>query len=167
MRFLFSDKAPNQTAHEWLSALDRGVLAPHFRRLVESDDDNMGAFDELLASSSEGGRLAGLELTVFAGKSGSPNHVNLMNIHTAKGTEFNAVVIVGVDECRLPIYRARTPAELGEQRRLFFVGLSRARREVHLLYSGFTENQYGRRFEDGPSRFLIELQSAPQSPPSI
>lgn len=160
VRFLFSHRDPEVSCHEWLTALDEEVFAPNLRDELPSDDDDMAAFDELLHAFSAGERLADLELGGFAGKSGSPDRITLMNLHTAKGTEFNAVVLVGMDAGRLPIYRARSPSQLAEQRRLFFVGVSRARREVRLLYSGFTVNRYGRRFADGPSPFLVELQRA-------
>lgn len=160
VRFLFSHRDPDAKCHEWLKALDEEVFASSLRDKLPSDDDDIAAFDELRHASLAGGRLADLELRAFAGKSGSPDHITLMNLHTAKGTEFNAVVLVGMDAGRLPIYRASSQAEQAEQRRLFFVGVSRARREVHLLYSGFTQDRYGRRRDDGPSPFLVDLRNA-------
>ncbi len=158
VRFLFAHRDPDGRCRDWLGSFDEEVFGQHLRPAVREDDDDKEAFDELLAATREGGSLMELEIGMFAGTSGSPNHVCLMNLHTAKGTEFNAVVLVGMDDGRMPIYRASTRADLAEQRRLFFVGVSRARREVHLLYSGFTVNRYGRRFDKGPSPFLLELQ---------
>jgi DNA helicase-2/ATP-dependent DNA helicase PcrA len=123
------------------------------------DEDEREAFDELVAVCGEGGDLSELDIGVFAGKSGSPRHVVLMNLHTAKGTEFNNVILVGMDQGRMPIHRAQSPDEIAEQRRLFFVGVSRARHALHILYSGFTENRWGRRFNHGPSPFVTELQA--------
>ncbi|MCB9653808.1 MAG: ATP-dependent helicase [Deltaproteobacteria bacterium] len=158
VQFMFAARDPEGPTRTWLSGFSEHVFDSHLRNRSILDDDDSEAFDELLSATEDGGVLRDLDIEMFAGKSGSPNHVCLMNLHTAKGTEFNAVVLVGMDNGRMPIYRARTLDDLAEQRRLFFVGVSRARREVHLLYSGFTMNRYGRRFDDGPSPFLLEMQ---------
>ena len=83
-----------------------------------------------------------------------------MTLHSAKGLEFDVVIMAGVDEGNLPNWSCTTGSQLAQQRRLFYVGLTRAKREVHLTYSGWTENRYGRRFAKGPSRFLSEVKEA-------
>jgi DNA helicase-2/ATP-dependent DNA helicase PcrA len=158
IRFLFAHRDPVGCCREWLTAFDQEVFNVYLRDVIDVGEDDRDAFEELLTITGMHGTLAELEIGMFAGKSGSSQHVCLMNLHTAKGTEFNVVVLVGMDNGRLPSYRAATKDELLEQRRVFFVGVSRARRIVHLLYSGFTVNQYGRRFDKGASPFLVELQ---------
>ena len=77
--------------------------------------------------------------------------VNLLTLHRAKGLEFEAVFLPRLEEKELPSRQARTPAELAEERRLLYVGMTRAKRVLWLTWSGT------------PSRFLAELGvSAPQ-----
>jgi DNA helicase-2/ATP-dependent DNA helicase PcrA len=71
--------------------------------------------------------------------------VHLLTLHGAKGLEFEAVFIPRVEEKELPIKLARTDAEIAEERRLFYVGMTRAKRRLVITWS--------RR----PSRFLREL----------
>jgi len=156
VRFLFTNRDPAGVCGTWLRRFDEEVLQAVTGGV---EDDDRESFTELLAACAEGGTLAELDIGMFAGKSGSPRHVVLMNFHTSKGTEFNNVVLLGMDSGRMPIYRARGADELAEQRRLFFVGVSRARREVHILYSGWTANRYGRQFRDGPSPFVVDLEA--------
>ena len=156
VRFLFANREPSGPCGAWLQRFGEEVFARIEQHL---DEDEREAVQGLRAVCAADGDLAELDIGMFAGKSGSPHHVVLMNLHTAKGTEFNNVILVGMDSGRMPIYHARGAEELAEQRRLFFVGVSRARREVHILYSGWTVNRFGRRFNDGPSPFVLELQS--------
>ena len=82
--------------------------------------------------------------------------VNLMTIHSAKGLEFPVVLLAGVEEGLLPHASSLDePAQLEEERRLFYVALTRAQRQVHLLHSSYrrTWNAAG----GGPSRFLEEV----------
>lgn len=158
VRFLFSNRDPEGSVATWLQLFNKEVFRPHVLLPEAADADECSAFEELLAATMGKGPLSTLDMGMFAGKASSTQRVSLMNLHTSKGTEFNAVLLVGMDAGRMPLYRAKTPAELAEQRRLFFVGVSRAIREVHLLYSGWTESPSGYRFANGPSPFLLELQ---------
>lgn len=157
VRFLFSHRDPESSCGEWLQAFDAGVFAAQVRIPAAAGADERSAFDELLLHTAPTGRLRTLDVGTFAGKAGSSARVSLMNLHTSKGSEFKSVVLVGMDAGRMPIYRAKSPAEIAEQRRLFFVGVSRAIREVHLTYSGWTQSPSGYRFNNGPSPFLVAL----------
>ena len=75
--------------------------------------------------------------------------LNLMTIHLAKGLEFDRVFIVGASEGLLPHERSfKTSAELEEERRLMYVAMTRARRELLISFYGL------------PSRFLSEIPAA-------
>ncbi len=82
--------------------------------------------------------------------------VNLMTIHAAKGLEFPVVMIVGLEEGLLPHSSSLDdPAQLEEERRLFYVALTRAQKEVRLLHATYRRawNATG----GGMSRFLSEI----------
>ncbi len=65
----------------------------------------------------------------------SPDAVSLMTIHGAKGLEFPAVFICGVDDGMIPLRNSRHALNIGEERRLFYVGMTRAQDELILLTS--------------------------------
>jgi DNA helicase-2/ATP-dependent DNA helicase PcrA len=86
------------------------------------------------------------------------DHVKLMTVHAAKGLEFPIVFIVGLEENLFPLsYRELTePDNMEEERRLFYVALTRAQRKVFLSYAQ-TRFRYGDRIATAPSRFLREI----------
>lgn len=97
------------------------------------------------AALAVGGPLADLDLASLGGRDGSPLHLNLLTPHSAKGCEYDVVIMVGLDLGGLP-WRNEPPAARRESRRLFYVGLTRARDEIHMLYSGYVDTGRGRRF---------------------
>ena len=88
------------------------------------------------------------------------NHINLMTIHSAKGLEFSAVFVVGLEEELFPNQCALTsPKEMEEERRLFYVAITRAKDYCVLTHSK-TRYHYGNTEYHEPSRFIDEI--APQ-----
>ncbi|MDQ4077471.1 MAG: exonuclease domain-containing protein, partial [Chloroflexota bacterium] len=67
------------------------------------------------------------------GMVGDNNRLQLMTIHAAKGKEFRTVFLVGLEEGIMPFYRATTAEELAEERRVCYVGMSRAKERLYLL----------------------------------
>ena len=83
--------------------------------------------------------------------------VTLMTLHAAKGLEYHAVAIVGVEDGLLPHSRAReSDSELEEERRLFFVGMTRAERDL-LVSSASIRTVRGMRQATISSQFLAEI----------
>ncbi|AFI85699.1 DNA-dependent helicase II [Methylophaga nitratireducenticrescens] len=83
--------------------------------------------------------------------------VQLMTLHSAKGLEFPIVFMVGMEEGLFPGQKsADDPLRLAEERRLCYVGMTRARKTLYLLY---TESRYlyGQEMHPRPSRFLSEI----------
>lgn len=84
--------------------------------------------------------------------------VTLMTLHAAKGLEFPVVIIAGMEEGIFPHSRIHEagPSELEEERRLCYVGMTRAREELHLTYAA-SRLQFGQRGYNMPSRFLDDI----------
>jgi DNA helicase II / ATP-dependent DNA helicase PcrA len=88
------------------------------------------------------------------------DRVMLMTLHAAKGLEFPVVFLVGVEEGVFPHSRALIdPDELEEERRLAYVGITRAREKLHLTHA-WSRNLFGSTQYNPPSRFLDEIPSA-------
>jgi DNA helicase II / ATP-dependent DNA helicase PcrA len=102
------------------------------------------------------------EVALMSSVDSSSQHdtVTLMTIHAAKGLEFPVVFMVGMEEGILPHARVYESgeSELEEERRLCYVGMTRAREELHMSYSQ-SRLQFGQRAYNPASRFLEDIGS--------
>jgi len=106
-------------------------------------------------------QVALVESEYFKGEKKAKNGqgVRLMTLHQAKGLEFPYVFIVGVEEGILPHSRSIDDLfQLEEERRLFYVGITRAQKKLYITYAQ-RRFIFGRRAEAMKSRFLLETES--------
>jgi len=135
----------------------------------EEDQERLANIEELLTAArqfderhpGEGGLEAFLEDACLTNETdaweAANDRVTLMTLHASKGLEFPAVFIVALEEGLMPHERSHQEDELlEEERRLFFVGITRAREELHLSRAVYREFR-GQRRRTVPSLFLVEL----------
>jgi DNA helicase-2/ATP-dependent DNA helicase PcrA len=89
---------------------------------------------------------------------GENDQLTLMTLHAAKGLEFAVVFITGCEQGVLPLERMGQTADLEEERRLMYVGITRAKQELYLSRAR-CRMQYGQTFRNEPSIFLGEIPS--------
>ena len=126
---------------------------------AESRDENIGvliADSQQFTSTEE--FLEEVALMSSADVQAGDNAVTLMTLHAAKGLEFPVVFMIGLEEGILPHARAfeAGPSELEEERRLCYVGMTRAREELYLSHS-YSRLQFGQRAYNQVSRFIEDM----------
>ena len=114
---------------------------------VTGETDGLAAFLENVALMSD----------IDAMAEDGNGAVSLMTLHSAKGLEFDTVFIVGMEEGIFPSSRSTfEPSELEEERRLMYVGITRAKRKLHLVMTR-ERTLFGRASSNSPSRFIDEI----------
>ncbi|MDO5676295.1 MAG: DNA helicase PcrA [Propionibacteriaceae bacterium] len=125
-------------------AVDSGLAAG-----MPEPDDSLAAFLERIALVADSDQVPDHE----EGK----GVVTLMTLHTAKGLEFDTVFLTGMEEGMFPHMRALTdPAELEEERRLAYVGITRARKRLYISRSAVRVT-FGQPAYNPASRFIDEM----------
>ncbi|HET8948434.1 MAG TPA: 3'-5' exonuclease, partial [Candidatus Polarisedimenticolia bacterium] len=139
---------------EHLAATSPGDAAARIENLQELANA-VAAYDGM-----EGGLTAFLDRTALLAETDNTqgsSGVRMLTLHSAKGLEFDTVFIVGVEEDLCPHLRAaENEADLEEERRLLYVGMTRARKRL-LLSRADTRFQFGQARSTTPSRFLQEV----------
>ena len=115
-------------------------------------------FEEQEAENSLADFLEGITLSSdIDGMEETEDSVTLMTLHSAKGLEFNTVFLVGMEEGIFPGYKSiGEPKELEEERRLFYVGITRAKRYLYLTCSR-KRTIFGSTSYNAISRFVNEI----------
>jgi DNA helicase II / ATP-dependent DNA helicase PcrA len=131
---------------------------------IENIQELSGVAAELIARDSDAGLDQFLEQVSLIGDQDSydeeESSITLMTLHIAKGLEFPAVFIVGLEDGIFPHYRSMTDsAELEEERRLLYVGITRAQKRLYLCHA-WGRTLFGQTNYNPPSRFLNELPAS-------
>jgi DNA helicase-2/ATP-dependent DNA helicase PcrA len=118
--------------------------------------DAIRVLEQIRSAAQLGSALGTNTVAAFGKQIGAPDHLNLITLHSAKGLEFQVVIMLGLEQGRLP-WLGISAERVREARRLFYVGITRAKSEVHMLFSG---SYIGRRGleKHGASQFLLEVQ---------
>ncbi len=143
---------------EWLNRLDSSLNMTECLHRRGLHPDDLAAWESIIEYCGEGEPFAEFDLERFASRGGRIDSVVLTSLHSSKGLEYQVVIMPGLEQGRLPRFNANTEQEIAEARRAFYVGMTRAKDSLYLLYSGWYENSYGRVFSYGPSCFVRELK---------
>ncbi|GGG65078.1 ATP-dependent helicase [Epilithonimonas arachidiradicis] len=150
IKFLKEDQTPEgisrvENIQELLNSM-QGFIEE--QRQIEDGDPSLSNFLENIALSSD-----------TQNDKDEGEKVSLMTIHLSKGLEFPVVYLVGLEENLFPSFMSSsTREELEEERRLFYVALTRAEKQAYFTYA-VSRFQWGKITDSEPSRFLSEVDS--------
>ncbi|CAN5836757.1 3'-5' exonuclease [soil metagenome] len=151
---LFSDKSAEGVARyeniqELLNSIKEWIETPLNEEDGEVGDKGLGAYLQQI-----------MLLTDADQKDPNADVVKLMTVHAAKGLEFHCVFVAGLEETLFPSGMSiNTREELEEERRLFYVAITRAKSRLWLSYAN-TRYRFGNLTQNEPSRFIEELPEA-------
>ncbi|MBS0571267.1 MAG: UvrD-helicase domain-containing protein, partial [Proteobacteria bacterium] len=143
-------------AHVHAETRDAALRARRMENITELTD----WFRAMGRNGGRAGDLAAqLALLTNADRDESGNAVRLMTLHSAKGLEFRFVYLIGIEQGTLPHAASLEEGRLDEERRLFYVGITRAKERLCLAWAE-RSRRYGEILANEPSRFLAELPQA-------
>jgi DNA helicase-2/ATP-dependent DNA helicase PcrA len=161
-------KAREGTAHDvLLAALEKTRYRDHLKEDPKTAETRLENIEELLvetqrfsSSASDPGLAAFLEniaLMSDVDMLKGEEQVALMTLHNAKGLEYRAIIITGLEEGLLPHYSSfEAPDEIEEERRLFYVGITRAKERL-FMFCAANRMRFGSWIGNSPSRFIGEI----------
>lgn len=145
MNSLWSRRDSALPLRQWLIDIRADVIT-HLIAKCRTMKDEGETLDTFIGRTQAGRDCAGMTLAQFAGQGEGNESLHLSTLHSAKGREFPIVIMFGMDQGNIPRKNSSESQKL-EARRLFYVGFTRAKSEVHIMYS-----------ETRPSPFVTELK---------
>jgi DNA helicase II / ATP-dependent DNA helicase PcrA len=110
--------------------------------------DNMIQNVERMAQENQQGLLEAVDQLAGYGA------VQILSGQESKGREFDTVFFAGLEEGVIPDYRSKTEEKISEERRIFYVAITRAKKEIYLSYADFRPTKYGKLLQQQRSRFI-------------
>ena len=149
-----------KTVSDVLRSLGWTQDPPESRGAIRNRWESLNAIMAMAEDQPEGTGIKEFAAELFERSAGQHEPtmaaVTLATLHSAKGLEWDTVYLIGLQDGLVPIGYAKSPAAIDEERRLLYVGLTRARKRLHLSWS----QSGGRGGTNAPSRFLAELAPA-------
>lgn len=130
---LWALRDPTLDLNRWLCRICNEVLKEPADACHTLDED-WGILRGMVERTGDEADLTEMTVGQFCGLGDNGDRLNLSTLHSSKGREFDLVVLFGMEDGRIPRHDS-TPAGVLEARRLFYVGFTRAKREVHIMYS--------------------------------
>lgn len=145
MTILWERRDSTLPLHQWLDELRVTLIDDLIAdcRTLQDEGETLAAFIERTADD---GDCAEMLLGQFSGQGEGNNCINLSTLHSSKGREFSVVIMFGMDDGRIPRGNS-SRRQIVEARRLFYVGFTRAKTELHMIFSA-----------QWPSPFVSEVQ---------
>ncbi|MET4232616.1 superfamily I DNA/RNA helicase [Bradyrhizobium sp. LA6.10] len=141
---LWNRRTRTIAVHDWLEGVRDDAFSEFLSgKMVRDEAETLRQFIERCGAD---GDAHGMTLEQFAGDGEQNERLNLSTLHSAKGREFRVVILFGMDSGRLPRNGA-TSNEIREARRTFYVGFTRPKEELHVVYTAAR-----------PSSFVVEVQ---------
>ncbi len=140
--WLFDSQDPRQAETKWNNVTD---FTGWIKRKSEADNKTLADMTQTIAL-----------MNLLESRNEEPDAVSLSTLHAAKGLEFGHVFLVGIEDGILPHRQCTLPEQIEEERRLMYVGITRAQRSLQISYCA--KRRQGKEWQTcEPSRFIAEL----------
>jgi DNA helicase-2/ATP-dependent DNA helicase PcrA len=139
--FLRSGIARNETTHAWLVRIRNELIIPWQSIATNTHQEWEVCLQMVEKTDPTHGH--DLPLNVFSGRIEGSGRVTMSTLHSAKGREFDAVIMFGINDGDFPNWRdKKSERALREARRLFYVGVTRPRKELCLVYQEYQHSPW-------------------------